>query len=57
MPRKTTLVDVQEERTKFYKHWHDQYRRNPKYAEWDRAKRLRALKVRMRKYDVENGIA
>jgi hypothetical protein len=48
---------LEAERLKFYKHWHDQYRRNSKYSEWTREKKLGALKRRMAKYDREKVLA
>ena len=50
---KTTEV-ASKQRNAFYKHWHDQYRRNKKYSEWDQEKKFKALKRKMKKYDKDN---
>ena len=46
-------LEAKRARNKVYKYWHDQYRRNPKYAEWTKDKCSKALARRMKKYDKE----
>jgi hypothetical protein len=59
MPKKLSKKQQVAEaaRLTFYKHWHDQFRRNPKYAEWSAEKKAKGRARKMKAYDKKAALA